>query len=303
MKKISCIGIVLTCLNLHGMLVPVGDTRIDRWQNSNARIREVGGRVAQLPQQRAVQRIVARTDLQHNFAINGDSVCITFRDRDEDGISINTYTRDYPLVAEIVAGRYYHNCEEGFSRRMQHLYANIGDISTLRGDRKVLVRSEPNAEQIPHRCEILEEESPSGRALTRISMRDGENEIVICEECIYNYRFVLVCDGPLVATTREQLLKERAEKNFPVVVFQKADEDRRRYLKKENFQRSDGSFYSVDGAERVGGHPKPRPAPAFNPSAPFFLKAVSIDDLWMWPYRPLRKALMKMKEMSDKYNQ
>jgi hypothetical protein len=50
MKKLLLMTAVASCFDLYGMIVPVGDTRIDQQQNNNAIIRQVGGQMMQLPQ-------------------------------------------------------------------------------------------------------------------------------------------------------------------------------------------------------------------------------------------------------------
>jgi hypothetical protein len=149
MKKVLLAMTALSVFDLHGMIVPTGDRQIDQQQNRDV-LRPVGGELARLPQQVVIQRVTARTDVQHNFIRERDNVRITFRERDENGINIGTYSRDYPIVSEMIAGQYRHNLAEGFSSPMQNLFADVNDIPTLRGDRRILIATEPSATRIQH---------------------------------------------------------------------------------------------------------------------------------------------------------
>jgi hypothetical protein len=262
MKKLLSIMTILSSFDLYGMIVPAGDTRIDQQQNNNAIMRQFGGQMMQLPQQGAIQRVVARTDLQHNFVRNGNNVRITFRDRDENGINIDTYSRDYPIISEAIAGQYRHNLAEGFSSPIQNLFANVADIPTLRGDRRVLIATEPSDTRIPHQYTVTDwQHDNANRRSTPTStvfITDQGRRIDVDPEARIRANSV----------PRNHISRGPATPFYIGESYSEGNDDCRRYVNREFFDRPDGSFYYVDSPEQVQRTPKPRPTPAANPAPP-----------------------------------
>jgi hypothetical protein len=257
MKKLLFMATVLSSFDLYGMLVPAGDSRIAQQQDRTI-VTQVSGEVAQLPHQRQVQQVVARTEMQPNFIRNGNSVRITFRDRDDDGVNIGTYSRDYLLVAELVAGRYEHNLAGGFSNPMQNLFANITDIATLRGDRRVLVATEPSAQRIAHQY------TPAGWQHDNAHRRSTSMSTVFITDQGQRINVDAKARVRANSDTRNHVSRGPATQFYTSASFSEGNDDCRRYVMREIFDRPDGTFYSVDGPEQVARTPKPRSANAVN---------------------------------------
>lgn len=259
MKKLLLTMTALSVFDLQGMIVPVGDRRIDQQQNREA-LRPVGGELAQLPQQGVIQRVTARTDVQHNFVREGDNVRITFRDRDGDGINIGIYSRDYPIVSEIIAGQYRHHMAEGFSNPMQNLFADVNDIPTLRGDRRILIATEPNDMHIPHQYTTVgwqhDDASRQSTATTTVFMMDNGRRVDIDPEARIRAN----------SETRNHVSRGPATRTDIGAPYTEGNDDCRRYVMRETFDRPDGSFYNVDGPMQIARTPKLRPTAAANPA-------------------------------------
>jgi hypothetical protein len=340
MKEILCIGVILTCLDLQGMLVLAGGRRdgsLSRGDDGSP------SRSVATQAKPEVPRIgAAETLVKQDFVKDGDKVIVTFVDYNKDSTTLREYLRQYPIIFKPIPGYYQHNMEEGFSCQMQELRVTIDDVETLRNEqREFSIGTKLGAERILHQYEPTGADSPGGRAFSRVFMVVDGDRVEVANEYVHDYPFVWVPnnDSPLIAMTREQLLEEHKRRQFSLVsissyitavatlrqfllvptsyitavatfgmVYGTATPLRQFSLVPTSYITAVAIFGMVYGtattfgmveAEKTGGIPC---SGGFSGNAPLAILSIpSVDDLWIWPYRPLIKALKKMLEMLRKY--